>query len=87
MCAFASQRMIGFSMETLAQGSARVVSFVQSRGHTERGAALIEYALLVGLIAVVALISVAAFGDALGTKNDGIAGSINCAVKNPSCTP
>lgn len=74
-------------MKVLLQIPTQVVSFAQSRLRTDRGAALIEYALLVGLIAVVAIVSVTAFGDTLGDKNTGIAGSINCAVKNPGCTP
>ncbi|KAA3640779.1 MAG: Flp family type IVb pilin [Armatimonadetes bacterium] len=46
----------------------------------ERGASMVEYALLIGLIAMVALISVTLFGDALGDKNSGIAGSIMSAT-------
>lgn len=72
-------------MPTISYIPRRLVSFVQARFHAEGGAALLEYAMLVALIAMVAIISVTAFGDALGSKNDGIAGSINCAVKNASC--
>ena len=79
--------MIGTAMKMLLQIPNRLISFAQSRDHAERGAALLEYALLVGLIAMVALISVTAFGDALGDKNTGIAGTINCATNNPGCTP
>lgn len=52
------------------------MSRVQSLTPDEKGAAMVEYALLVGLIAVVAIIAVTSFGDALGDKNHGIAGSI-----------
>ena len=72
-------------MATITHLPRRLVSYVQSRFYSEGGAALLEYAMLVGLIALVAIISVTAFGDALGGKNEGIAGSINCAVANPSC--
>ncbi|MCZ7532867.1 MAG: Flp family type IVb pilin [Acidimicrobiia bacterium] len=46
----------------------------------ERGASLVEYALLVGLIAMVAIIAVTYFGGALGDKNSGIAASIQSAT-------
>lgn len=48
----------------------------------EKGAAMVEYALLIGLIAVVAVIAVTSFGQALGDKNTGIAGSIQDATNN-----
>lgn len=67
-------------MATISQLPTRLVSFVQSRLPAERGAALLEYALLVGLIAVVAIVSVTAFGDTLGDKNQGIAGSVAAAT-------
>ncbi len=63
-------------MESPSYTPRRLLCFVQSRTRTERGAALLEYAMLVGLIAVVALISVAAFGGALGDKTTGIAGTL-----------
>jgi Flp pilus assembly pilin Flp len=72
-------------METFRQIPTRFISVIQSQSHSERGAALLEYAMLVALIAMVAIISVTAFGDALGDKNSGIAGSINCATSNPGC--
>jgi Flp pilus assembly pilin Flp len=43
---------------------------------SERGASLVEYALLVSLIALVAFIAVAAFGGALSTEYSDIAGSM-----------
>lgn len=42
----------------------------------ERGASLVEYSLLVALIAVVALIAIAAFGGALSSEYSEIADSI-----------
>jgi Flp pilus assembly pilin Flp len=47
---------------------------------------MVEYALLVGLIAVVAVVAVTQFGDALGDKNQGIAGSIASATGNGGTT-
>jgi pilus assembly protein Flp/PilA len=35
------------------------------RAHTERGASMVEYALLVGLISVVAVVAVAALGGGI----------------------
>ena len=42
----------------------------------QRGASLVEYALLVSLIAAVALIAVASFGGALSSEYSTIADSI-----------
>ena len=42
----------------------------------ERGASLVEYSLLVALIAVVALIAIATFGGALSSEYSEIADSI-----------
>ena len=58
------------------------MSRFQSFTSGENGAAMVEYALLIGLIAVVAVIAVTNFGDALGDKNQGIAGSITDATNN-----
>lgn len=69
-------------MLKLAPTARRVAARFQTLVSTERGAAMVEYALLIGLIAVVALVAVTSFGDALGTKNEGIAGSIQDAVDN-----
>lgn len=62
--------------------SRSVVARIQATLARERGASMVEYALLISMIALVAFIAVAAFGDALGTKNTGIAGSINGAIDN-----
>ena len=46
-----------------------VVTLLQLRlARTERGANLVEYAFLVGLIAVVCLLAVSFFGGATSTK-------------------
>ena len=76
------RRRISFTMDAISSLTVWVVSFVQSRMTDDRGAALLEYALLVGLIAVVAIASVTAFGDTLGDKNTGIAGSVADATNN-----
>lgn len=60
--------------------SRTVVARWQAMLARERGASMVEYAMLISMIALVAFIAVAAFGDALGTKNTGIAGSINNAI-------
>jgi pilus assembly protein Flp/PilA len=44
--------------------------------HDERGASLVEYALLISLIALVAFIAVETFGTTLSEEYSGIAGSI-----------
>lgn len=51
---------------------ARITTFV----HDERGASLVEYALLVSLIALVALAAVALFGIALADEYSEIASNI-----------
>lgn len=45
-------------------------------GDDQTGASLVEYALLVSLIALVAFAAVAAFGGALSTEYSGIADSL-----------
>jgi Flp pilus assembly pilin Flp len=62
--------------------SRTVVARVQAAVAREHGASMVEYALLISMIALVAFIAVAAFGDALGDKNSGIAGSIQDAVNH-----
>ena len=54
----------------------RLLTFAQARFDSEDGASLVEYALLIGLIALVALIAVTSFGDALGDKFDDVASSV-----------
>lgn len=51
-------------------------NFLETSVGNEDGASIVEYALLVSLIAVVALIAVTAFGGALSTKYSDIADSI-----------
>ncbi|MCB1246988.1 MAG: Flp family type IVb pilin [Acidimicrobiia bacterium] len=60
----------------------RIQTAVTPATDRETGASMVEYALLIGLIAIVAVLAVTAFGDALGDKNTGIAGSIDDAIAN-----
>jgi pilus assembly protein Flp/PilA len=46
-------------------------------GEDERGAPLVEYALLLALIAVVCIIAVTALGQNASTKLDSVADSVN----------
>lgn len=46
-------------------------------GQDERGASLVEYALLLALIAVVCIIAVTALGQNASTKLNSVATSIN----------
>ena len=50
------------------------------RARTERGASMVEYALLVGLIAVVAVVTVAALGGGI----NGLFGQANTCVSGLS---
>lgn len=54
------------------------------QGHTksDRGAAMVEYALLVALIAVVAIAAIAAFGSTLGQEFDQIDSNFADGVDN-----
>jgi Flp pilus assembly pilin Flp len=73
-------------MNLIATSARKIVSRFQTLTSGENGAAMVEYALLVGLIAVVAVVAVTQFGDALGDKNQGIAGSIASATGNGGTT-
>jgi pilus assembly protein Flp/PilA len=43
----------------------------------ERGASMVEYGLLLGLIAIIALVAVQAFGSSVSTQFSSISSSIN----------
>jgi len=53
-----------------------VSAFLQSRCKTDRGASLVEYALLVALIAVVCIVAVAALGTKTSSMFSTVAGSV-----------
>ena len=54
-----------------------VVAMVVSRCRTDRGASLVEYALLVALIAVVCIAAVTSLGKAASSKFDSVASAIS----------
>ena len=54
----------------------RVTSAVRKFARDEDGAALVEYAILVALIAVVAIFFVTSLGTKVSEKFSGIAGSL-----------
>lgn len=62
-------------VKSLAQ---RIVVWIE----TETGASLVEYALLVALIAVAAFAAVAFFGVSVGSSVDDSASKIDSAVNN-----
>ncbi len=68
------------TMNLIATSARKIVTRFQTFTYRENGAAMVEYALLIGLIAVVAVVAVTQFGVALGDKNQGIAGSISDAT-------
>ncbi len=47
---------------------------------------MVEYAMLIGLIAMVAMVAVTTFGEALADKNTGIANSIADATGSVTTT-
>ena len=67
--------MIDRARQSLVRSYASVQAFV----HAERGASLVEYALLIALIAMAAFIATAAVGTALETRYDSIATSVTNA--------
>ena len=61
--------------------SARIATaHVQALFARERGTSMVEYALLIALIAMVAIVAVTTFGAALSGEYDEIAGSIQHAI-------
>jgi len=53
------------------------IAILQSRCRTDRGASLVEYALLVALIAVVCIAAVTVLGRAASSKFDSVAIAIS----------
>ena len=51
-------------------------SWLQARTDSERGASLVEYALLVALIAVVCIIAITFLGDAASSKFSSVGSAI-----------
>ena len=57
-----------------------IVNYLQARfARTERGAALVEYALLLALIAVVCIAALTALGGDASDKFDSVGDSISAA--------
>ncbi|WCO69158.1 Flp family type IVb pilin [Iamia majanohamensis] len=55
-----------------------IASYVRARfGNTEKGASLVEYALLVALIAVVCIVAVTFLGNSADSKFDSVGSAIN----------
>ena len=54
-----------------------VVAMLQSRTNSDRGASLVEYALLVALIAVVCIVAVTTLGKQASSKFDSVSQSLN----------
>ncbi|HEV3401256.1 MAG TPA: Flp family type IVb pilin [Acidimicrobiales bacterium] len=63
-------------MEFLAYWQHVVSSFIRSRVENERGAALVEYALLLALIAVVCIVALDFLGDEAAEKFSDVGNSI-----------
>ena len=57
-----------------------IVTYLQARfAKTERGAALVEYALLLALIAVVCIVALTTLGDQASSKFSDVGASIEAA--------
>jgi pilus assembly protein Flp/PilA len=56
-----------------------LTSWLQSKVESERGASLVEYALLVALIAVVCIIAITFLGESASGKLETVGDSINNA--------
>ena len=56
-----------------------IASYLRARTEDERGATLVEYALLVALIAVVCIIAITFLGKSASSKFNTVGSSINSA--------
>ena len=54
-----------------------LVAWLRAHVHSDRGASLVEYALLVALIAVVCIAAITLLGNNASTKFDSVATSIS----------
>ena len=65
-------------MDILSYWQRFVAPFLRARfGRTERGATLVEYALLVALIAVVCIIAITFLGKAASTKFSSVGNNLS----------
>lgn len=56
-----------------------IAAYLQAKVRSERGASLVEYALLVALIAVVCIVAVTFLGKSAKSKFNTVGNSINAA--------
>ena len=54
-----------------------LTTWIQARCKTERGASLVEYALLVALIAVVCIIAITFLGNSASEKFSGVGSNLD----------
>jgi pilus assembly protein Flp/PilA len=65
-------------MQPVAYWQQWIAPYVRARfGRSERGASLVEYALLVALIAVVCLVAIAFLGRSASTRFSNVGSSVN----------
>ncbi len=68
------------SMDLVAYWQQHVAPYVRARfGRTERGASMVEYALLVALIAVVCLAAVAFLGKSASSRFSNVGSAVGSA--------
>ena len=67
-----------YTMDLLSVWNRYLVPFLRARfGRTERGASLVEYALLVALIAVVCILAVTFVGNQASTKFSSVGSALS----------
>src|SRR5438445_6059822 len=67
----------GVFMDIVAYWQQHIAPFVRAKlGRSERGASLVEYALLVALIAVVCIVAITVLGHKVSTKFSSTASSL-----------
>jgi pilus assembly protein Flp/PilA len=68
-------------VDLLAYWQRFVAPFLRARfGRTERGASLVEYALLLALIAIVAIVALIFLGGSVKTQLNNVANHVNTAT-------
>lgn len=65
-------------MDPITYWRLSIVPFIRARvgARSERGASLVEYALLVGLIALVCIVSIAFFGTSMSSRYNVVGSSV-----------
>ncbi len=65
-------------MDLVAYWQQHCAPYIRAKfGRNERGASLVEYALLVALIAVICIVAIAFLGKSASTKFSGVGSSVN----------